>query len=393
LTEHLKPVTPVKEKAEQQYSEDAYYAIEPLYNFDVDKEPPAKLRPFKPKFHMTMGTDAPHPSSSSPTKSSPALENTTLSDLIPMDSTYRERLKLRTKLLEEERHEILACNPIAIPAVLELYEWLTRTYLPQRFPTLFALSDCKTNLLNKVTGTLLPLNLPLITEGAETALQILGSNIDDEFLFLLKSEKPEDEGKYRMEAFLNCFPSGFNTRSKLNMLLADIHDPVPSYKTKLEKSMDRFFASLPIGKYSSHFYSFQPVSASRSTGKIVKRANWSISTNGELFCLAGNHMTEDELATKEEEEEKEDIDLRKTVLRCERQTLHRLPQTGALVFAFKTYMYPIQELRDEGSGEVLAGAIDGLGLGSVPGMTVYKRQVVWGEKVKEFLRGEIGVDG
>jgi hypothetical protein len=52
-------------------------------------------------------------------------------------------------------------------------------------------------------------------------------------------------------------------------------------------------------------------------------------------------------------------------------------------------MYPIRELRDEGSGEMLAEAIDGLGLGSVPGMTVYKRQVIWGEKVKAFLRGEI----
>jgi hypothetical protein len=55
----------------------------------------------------------------------------------------------------------------------------------------------------------------------------------------------------------------------------------------------------------------------------------------------------------------------------------------------QTYMYPIRELRDEGSGEILAEAIDGLGLGSVPGMTVYKRQVIWGEKVKAFLRGEI----
>jgi hypothetical protein len=44
-------------------------------------------------------------------------------------------------------------------------------------------------------------------------------------------------------------------------------------------------------------------------------------------------------------------------------------------------------LRDEGSGEALAEAIDGTG--SVPGMTVYKRQLVWGEKVKAFLRGEI----
>jgi hypothetical protein len=159
-----------------------------------------------------------------------------------MDSTYRKRCRIRKDLIERERHEVLAVNPKAIPAVLELYEWLTTVYLPRRFPTLFTLTA--TSLRNNVTGEL----LPLYQSDAETALQILGSNIDDEFLFLLKSDNPKCEGKYRMEAFINCFPSGFNTRSKLNMLLADIHTPVPSYAQKLEKSMDRFFASLPIGK-------------------------------------------------------------------------------------------------------------------------------------------------
>jgi hypothetical protein len=148
--------------------------------------------------------------------------------------------------------------------------------------------------------------------------------------------------------------------------------------------MDRYFAALPVGK-------------------IVKRANWSINTTGPLFLLEGNHMTPAEARAAAEAEKH--IDLEKTVLRCERQTLHRLPDTGALVFAFKvrvvclgrchyingpqTYQYPIKELRDEGSGEMLAEAIDGLRLGSVPGIAVYKRQVVWGEKVKAFLRGEI----
>jgi hypothetical protein len=55
----------------------------------------------------------------------------------------------------------------------------------------------------------------------------------------------------------------------------------------------------------------------------------------------------------------------------------------------KTYQYPIQELRDEGSGELLAEAIDGLRRGSVPDITIYKRQVIWGEKVKAFLCGKI----
>lgn len=78
--------------------------------------------------------------------------------------------------------------------------------------------------------------------------------------------------------------------------------------------------------------------------------------------------------------------MRKTFLRCERQTLHRLPQTKALVFAFKTYLYPLREIKEEGKGEELAAAIEGLETGSVPQMMFYKRGVVWGEAVKRFLR-------
>jgi hypothetical protein len=76
-----------------------------------------------------------------------------------------------------------------------------------------------------------------------------------------------------------------------------------------------------------------------------------------------------------------------TYLRCERQMLHRLPNTKAIIFSFKTYMYPIKEIKDEGLGEELASAIEGLKEGSVPLMNVYKRGVVWGEAVKAYLRG------
>jgi hypothetical protein len=95
--------------------------------------------------------------------------------------------------------------------------------------------------------------------------------------------------------------------------------------------MNRFFSALP-------------------TGKIVKRSNWTISTTGELFCLAGTHMSvttnlsnadsnsnpsnNNDNYDFKQEQEKEEIDIDKTVLRCERQTLHRLPETRALVFGF-----------------------------------------------------------
>jgi hypothetical protein len=66
--------------------------------------------------------------------------------------------------------------------------------------------------------------------------------------------------------------------------------------------------------------------------------------------------------------------------------LHRLPITKALVFSFKTYLYPLKDIKDEGLGEELAQAIDGLKEGSVPAMHFYKRGVIWGETVKKYLR-------
>ncbi|KAF3036483.1 hypothetical protein E8E12_007251 [Didymella heteroderae] len=281
-----------------------------------------------------------------------------------MDKTYHERIQMRRNLIKNEHHEVVGNNAKADEAVFELYTWLTTTYLPTRFPTMF--TRTASGLLNQTTRE----TLPTTPNSATHALEILGSHIDDEFLILLPSDKKEDDQKYRLEAFMTCFPSGFRTRSKLGLLLADIHGPVPHYAQKLERSMDKFFASLPVGK-------------------IVKRWNWTISTSGNLFCVAGNHTTSEELREKGEE----DVDLRTTFLRCERQTLHRLPKSSAVVFAFKTYQYPISELRDEGSGEALCEAIDGMGKGSAPQMVVYKRQVVWGEKVKAFLRGEVGIEG
>lgn len=75
-----------------------------------------------------------------------------------------------------------------------------------------------------------------------------------------------------------------------------------------------------------------------------------------------------------------------TFLRCERQTLYRLPKSRAIVFSIHTYRYPIRQLKEEGSGEDLAAAIEGIENGNVPQMAEYKKVPAWGEAVKEYLR-------
>lgn len=147
--------------------------------------------------------------------------------------------------------------------------------------------------------------------------------------------------------------------------------------------MDRFFSSVPFGK-------------------IVQRANWAVQLDDGLFHRDGNHIslsTGDNVmadatyeASSEElrewESEARSVRVEECRLRCERQTLHRLEKTGALVFGFKTFLYPLGDIKKEGGGEEMAVAVEGLWKGSVPGMAVYKRGVVWGKKVCDFLRAE-----
>lgn len=73
-------------------------------------------------------------------------------------------------------------------------------------------------------------------------------------------------------------------------------------------------------------------------------------------------------------------------LRVERQSLHRLPESGALLFSFKTLLYTLPEIKEEGLAGHLVEAIDGLKDGNAPGFHWYKRAAVWGDVVKAYLR-------
>lgn len=386
-----------------------------------------------------------------------------------MDRNHAERIKYRSSIIQKHTSNVVNVqdDERIAPAVREYYIYIMGTYLPLRFPTMFKLHETdyetgKTYMLeNKLTGALRPA-FP-ISAGMSTKmlLESLGRTIDEDILFLLPektdlsetdSEKPS-EGKYVLQAFCVCCPSGFNTREKLGLRLASIHDPVPGYKEKLEGSMDRFFSNLEAGKY-------------------VKRANWSITTHGELYAAPeagmGTHAHEGDVVEAMPEIDGDKVSdgiisslflgtwsmsmfvfrlglaptgffpldcsqysnpkpatsdkcvsepghlmlpftVRcphslarltllhpvQTFLRVERQTLHRLPTSGAIVFAFKTYLYPLSAIKSEGhteasgdvsSAEALAQAIDGLREGNVQGMWFYKRGAVWGEAVKKYLR-------
>lgn len=70
----------------------------------------------------------------------------------------------------------------------------------------------------------------------------------------------------------------------------------------------------------------------------------------------------------------------------ELQTLTRLPETRAILFSFKTYLYRLSDMKADGEGPGLADAIEGLKAGNAPGMWIYKGGGKWAERVCEYLR-------
>ena len=152
-------------------------------------------------------------------------------------------------------------------------------------------------LLNLATSESIPLVSPF---DPIKALEIIGGNIDDDFLLLL----PSDDGDgYVLKGFVTCFPSGFNTKDKFGLKLRDIHKPVPGYKEKLEKSMDRFFDKIEVGKVvlRTNVSSSSHCRLSYLEGQLLTIIlKWAITTHDRLFAASGNHLYEGEEVQEEE---------------------------------------------------------------------------------------------
>ncbi|EFY88050.1 hypothetical protein MAC_05914 [Metarhizium acridum CQMa 102] len=241
--------------------------IEPLEQFDWQATEPTKYLPIKPVYHITM-----------------ALQQDTPSRLITIDRDYLDRVTLRRNLIDEKGHAVHGYLPRGKESVAELYTYLLRDYLPARYPTMFGIGPDGTVFENTATGRTFPMQPP---EDADAALRTLGETVEED-LFLLH----ETPSGHLCVAFMCCFPSGFDPSEKFGNLLKDIHAPVPSY-SKIGASMERFFSKLQVGK-------------------SVKRLNWSVQTNDELYAL-GNHTKDDEAeATSEDSIDANQVTLGRT---------------------------------------------------------------------------------
>jgi hypothetical protein len=134
----------------------------------------------------------------------------------------------------------------------------------------------------------------------------------------LLTKRPEED-VYRLIGAAVAWPSDWHPAEKIGLPLRALHAPIAGYEEQLASGVDRFMATLP-------------------PGAIYARANWFIAATPERRWLpqcppqeAFAHVTPDNAGET-------------LFVRSERQTLRRLPQTGAILFAIGIYVEPLGSL-------------------------------------------------
>lgn len=160
------------------------------------------------------------------------------------------------------------------------------------------------------------------------------------------------QGEYVLRAGALCFPARWILAEKIGRPLTAIHDPVPEYGSDLARRVNRLFQAIRVE---------QP----------MYRVNWLVYETPEPHLPRGVAEKQHRIADPE----------KGLFLRTERQTLHRLPQTGAVVFGIKTSLTPLACL----APGVAAGLADGLA-GFAPDTVAYRGGPAFMSRAISMLR-------
>ncbi len=135
------------------------------------------------------------------------------------------------------------------------------------------------------------------------------------------------DGEFKLTAASVCSPSNWHPAEKLGKSLDRIHQPVPGYEEKLAR------------RVNSLFHALKP-------GKPLLRYNWSLQPGNELYWR-------DSLVPRDPAAEQ--------YWRVERQTLRRLPESGAIVFLIRIYLHKRSAIeRDPAIKSILSALLNRL---------------------------------
>lgn len=161
----------------------------------------------------------------------------------------------------------------------------------------------------------------------------------------------DGEEQYRLVGAAVAWPSDWTPADKLGLPLRALHAPIQGYEEQLASGVDHFMAKL-------------------KAGPIYGRANWFIAATDEKRWVAQAPTQAFAHVTPHNAGET-------LFVRSERQTLRRLPQTGAILFTIGIYVAPLGQLSPANTAR-LATAMQGLldGEGERRGAGAYARALI-----------------
>jgi hypothetical protein len=141
----------------------------------------------------------------------------------------------------------------------------------------------------------------------------------------LLTRRPDEE-VYRLVGAAVAFPTDWRIADKLGRPMIALHNPIHGYAEQIGSPVDQFMAKL-------------------KPGRIYGRCNWFIAPTDALRWVAGPpdeafaHVTAGNAGDT-------------LYVRSERQTMRKLPESGAIVFTIGIYVAPLASLSPENIGRL-----------------------------------------
>jgi hypothetical protein len=242
--------------------------------------------------------------------------------LIEVDEAwYREELALKKALLSDEYEQYFQAEMGTEAMQWDVVDLLLHDMV-KHYPHYFELvvDDDRWNWRNYILGEEVHF---VFGEGASLPwppLDWVGRQVQEDLLLL----RGEAGSGMPLVAGQLCFPNAWCLDDKMGRSFLGIHDNVPLFMTSMGRSSNLLLERLKCER-------------------PVWRLNWSIKATARL-----NHLPR---FSYEEQQAYQYFTLENIgklcFLRIERQTLSKLPKTGAILFTVHTYQTPIAEVMQD----------------------------------------------
>jgi dimethylamine monooxygenase subunit A len=238
---------------------------------------------------------------------------------IEVDADLAHYLDEKRRLYADETKNVLASEAGSETAQAEVLAVLVE-HLPKRFPETYVRDGNTMHIL----GGRHHVNL---TNPDLGPLAIAGQLVQEDFLLMRNS--PDG---WRLVAASLCFPSAWLLSEKFGKPMHAIHQPVPGFgKASRNDGL--------IGRMFDNLWPERP----------VMRWNWSLYGEAKLHYPAIDNQIKNRFGSGNI--------AGNVILRIERQTLRKLPQSGDIIFTVRIHLNPLEVLENHAEGPALARSI------------------------------------